>query len=149
MKRLIVLLGLLAALVAPAAASAHPLGNFTVNRFSAVELSGDRVYVKYVLDLAEIPTFQEGDRVRRPGFAATIGRGLRLELDGRPARLRVLSSRSRLRPGAGGLHTLRFAAVFEADRAGSSIRFSDTNFAGRIGWREIVVRAERGASIVS
>jgi nickel/cobalt exporter len=149
MKRLIVFLGLLAALVAPPAASAHPLGNFTVNRFSAVELSGDRVYVKYVLDLAEIPTFQEGDRVRRRGFAATIGRGLRLELDGRPAQLRVLGSRSELRPGAGGLHTLRFSAVFAAGRAGSSIRFSDTNFADRIGWREIVVRAERGASVLS
>ena len=34
MKRLVVLAGLLAALLAPAAASAHPLGNFTVNRFS-------------------------------------------------------------------------------------------------------------------
>jgi ABC-type nickel/cobalt efflux system permease component RcnA len=148
-KRLAVLLAVLGALVAPAAAAAHPLGNFTVNRFSAVELSGNQVYVEYVLDLAEIPTFQDGDRVRRPGFASTMGRRLRLELDGRPAHLRVLGSRAQYRPGAGGLRTLRFEAVFAADRTGSAIEFRDTNFAGRIGWREVVVRAERGARIGS
>ena len=76
MKRLALLIGLLAALAVPAAAQAHPLGNFTVNRYSAIEASGDRVYVKYVLDLAEIPTYQEGDRVRRQGFAKEIARGL-------------------------------------------------------------------------
>ena len=149
MKRLALLLAVLGALVAPAAAVAHPLGNFTVNRFSAVELSGNQVYVEYVLDLAEIPTFQDGDRVRRSGFATTIGHGLRLELDSRPAHLRVLASRAQYRPGAGGLRTLRFEAVFAADRTGSAIEFRDTNFAGRIGWREVVVRAERGAQVVS
>ena len=51
MKRLALLVGLVAALAVPAAAAAHPLGNFTVNRFSGIELSGDRVYVKYVLDM--------------------------------------------------------------------------------------------------
>jgi ABC-type nickel/cobalt efflux system permease component RcnA len=148
-KRLFVLLGVLGALTAPAAAQAHPLGNFTVNRFSAVEASGKNVYVKYVLDLAEIPTFQEGNRVRRAGYAETIARGLELELDGRPAGLRVLDSRSQYRPGAGGLRTLRFEAVLAADRSGSTIRFRDTNFAGRIGWREVVVRSERGARVLS
>jgi ABC-type nickel/cobalt efflux system permease component RcnA len=148
-KRLALLLAVLGALVAPAAAVAHPLGNFTVNRFSAVELSGNQVYVEYVLDLAEIPTFQDGDRVRRSGFATTIGHGLRLELDGRPAHLSVLASRAQYRPGAGGLRTLRFEAVFAADRAGSTIEFRDTNFEGRIGWREVVVRAEHGARILS
>ncbi len=149
MKRLALLVGLLAALTVPAAALAHPLGNFTVNRYSAVEASGDRVYVKYVLDLAEIPAYQEGDRVRRTGFAREIARGLELELDGRPAVLRVLTSRVNSRPGAGGLATLRFEAVFEADRTGSALRFRDTNYADRIGWRELVVRGERGARIVS
>jgi nickel/cobalt transporter (NicO) family protein len=148
-KRLALLVGLLAALAVPALAQAHPLGNFTVNRYSAIEASGDRVYVKYVLDLAEIPTYQEGDRARRPGFAKQIARGLELELDGRRAVLETVAARTRSRPGAGGLHTLRFEAVFEADRSGSAVRFEDTNFAGRIGWREVVVRADRGARIVS
>jgi ABC-type nickel/cobalt efflux system permease component RcnA len=148
-KRLALLAGLLAALTVPAGAQAHPLGNFTVNRYSAVEASGDRVYVKYVLDLAEIPAYQEGDRVRRTGFAREIARGLELDIDGRPAVLRVLTSRVNSRPGAGGLATLRFEAILGADRTGSTLRFRDTNYAGRIGWRELVVRSERGARIVS
>src|SRR5207247_3819688 len=45
MRRLLVLLVLLASLAVPAVASAHPLGNFTVNRFSRVEVSGPRLYV--------------------------------------------------------------------------------------------------------
>jgi nickel/cobalt exporter len=148
-KRLALLLGLVVALAAPAVADAHPLGNFTVNRYSGIEVSGDRIFVKYVLDLAEIPTYQEGGTVRRPGFAAEIGRRLKLDVDGRPSNLRVLGSRVRSRPGAGGLPILRFEAVFAGGRAGSSIRYRDTSYAGRIGWHEVVVRADRGARIVS
>jgi len=44
-KRLVALLIVVASLAAPAAALAHPLGNFTVNRYSRVQPSGDRVYV--------------------------------------------------------------------------------------------------------
>jgi nickel/cobalt transporter (NicO) family protein len=140
-------LAILAMLLAPAAAVAHPLGNFTVNHFSAVESSGGRLYVKQVLDLAEIPTLQEEERFRRPSFARELGRNLRLTVDGRPVRLRLLDSRAQLSPGAGGLKTLRFEAVYEAGRAGRSIEFRDTSFASRIGWREVVVRAGRGARI--
>jgi nickel/cobalt exporter len=147
-KRLFLLLIALAALLPPAA-SAHPLGNFSVNRYSGVEVSGDRIYVHYVLDLAEIPTFQERKRVRRAGFAAEIGRGLKLTVDGRPAALRLVDSKRELRPGAGGLKTVRFAAVYETPATGTRLAYRDTNFASRLGWREIVVRAERGARIES
>jgi nickel/cobalt transporter (NicO) family protein len=147
-KRLVLLLIALAALLPPAA-SAHPLGNFSVNRHSRVEVSGNRIYVQYVLDLAEIPTFQERQRVRRAGFAAEIGRGLKLTLDGRPAVLQLVDSKRELRPGAGGLETLRFAAVYETPATGTRLAYRDTNFASRLGWREIVVRAERGARVES
>ena len=82
MKRLL-LAAALVALLTPASASAHPLGNFTVNRHSELELSGGRVYLHYTLDLAEIPTFQLGARVRRAGFAREAARSLELRLDGR------------------------------------------------------------------
>lgn len=151
MKRGVAFLGLLAALVAPSAASAHPLGNFTVNRYSAIELSGDRVYVQYVLDLAEIPTFQEGDAVRRPEFSERIARGLVLELGGRRPALVLVAHKVSERPGAGGLETLRYEAVFEASapRGTTTLLFRDTNFASRVGWKEVIVRADRGAAIKS
>ncbi|MDQ4081586.1 MAG: sulfite exporter TauE/SafE family protein [Actinomycetota bacterium] len=147
MRRLLLVVAFAGALAAPAVADAHPLGNFTVNRFAAIELSGDRVYVRYALDLAEIPTFQEGDRVRGPNFAARIARGLVLRIDGKRARLSLRERRLVARPGAGGLETLRFDAVYEADRSGSTLTFRDTNFASRVGWKEVVVTAARGAVI--
>ena len=64
----------LVVLVVPSGASAHPLGNFTVNHFAAVDLAGNTVYVRYALDLAEIPTFQRAAEVRRPGYAALLAR---------------------------------------------------------------------------
>ena len=82
MKRLLLLCGVVWALVLPAAASAHPLGNFTINRFSRVEVAGPRVYVHYVLDLAEIPTFQAGT-IDAPGLARRIARGAELTVAGR------------------------------------------------------------------
>jgi nickel/cobalt transporter (NicO) family protein len=149
MKRLVVSLAVLAALAAPASALAHPLGNFTVNRQTEIELSRGRVYVHYALDLAEIPTFQLGTRVRAAGFASEAARGLELRLDGRRAPLRLLERRVSERPGAGGLKTLRFDAVYAAAGSGSRLAFRDRNFASRIGWREVVVRAEEGAELRS
>jgi nickel/cobalt transporter (NicO) family protein len=149
MKRLLVTLAVLGALAAPVSALAHPLGNFTVNRQTEIELSGGRVYVHYALDLAEIPTFQIGTRVRAAGFAREAARGLELRLDGRRAPLRQLERRVSERPGAGGLKTLRFDAVYAAAGSGSRLAFRDRNFSSRIGWREIVVRAEEGAELRS
>ena len=72
-----------------------------------------------------------------------------LEVDGRRAALRTLAHQVQERPGAGGLPTLRFEAVYDAGRAGRSLRYHDTSFPGRIGWREIDVRADHGAAILS
>src|SRR5258705_10352224 len=43
----------------PARAEAHPLGNFTVNQYSRLEVGPDTVRVRYIVDMAEIPAFQE------------------------------------------------------------------------------------------
>ena len=44
-------------------AAAHPLGNFTVNRYAGIDVAGDTIFVRYALDLAEIPAFQLGEEV--------------------------------------------------------------------------------------
>ncbi len=152
MKRLVLVLlvtfaAAVAALGAPTTASAHPLGNFTVNHFAGVDLAGDKVYVRFALDLAEIPTFQEGAEVRRPGYAASLAKHLDLKVDGKRVPLTVVAHRTSERPGAGGLKTLRFDAIYEAPAAGSRLSFTDRSFASRIGWREITINARDGARI--
>lgn len=47
----------------PGTASAHPLGNFTINQYSRIELDSDQVSLRIVLDMAEIPAFQEMPRI--------------------------------------------------------------------------------------
>jgi len=148
-RRVAVLLTVAGAmLLAPGTASAHPLGNFTVNRYAGIEVAGDRIYVRYALDLAEIPTFQLGAEIRKPRYAARLARELELTLDGRRAPLRVLERRIVSRPGAGGLETLRLDVVYEAQGDGQELRFSDSAFSGRIGWREITISARDGARVV-
>lgn len=158
MKRLILVLIALAVLAAPAAALAHPLGNFTVNRYSRVQPSGDRVYVLYVLDLAEIPTFRERDAARdveayATRTAARISRGLQLTVDGKQLALEPIKRAIAFPPGASNLPTTRLQIVFRSPRVEASapvpLAFRDTNYAGRIGWQEVVVRAAGDARIES
>jgi len=143
MRKLVVVLFALAALVAPAAAAAHPLGNFTVNRFSRVEVSGPRLYVRYVLDLAEIPTYQAG-RIDAGTYAREIAQKARLSVGGKAAALRPVRTRLAHPRGAGGLDTTRLEVVLAGPRLDgtSRIAYRDENYRDRIGWKEIVVGAD-------
>src|SRR4051812_39614685 len=60
MRRLAALVFLVVAttIVWAPAASAHPLGNFTVNRYTGLVVATDGVTVDHVVDLAEVPTLQ-------------------------------------------------------------------------------------------
>jgi nickel/cobalt transporter (NicO) family protein len=133
MKR-ILLIALLGLLALPAVASAHPLGNFTVNRFARVEIANERLYVRYVVDEAEIPTLQ-----RVPIRIS----GLHVRVDGRPVALRVTKTALAHPRGAAGLRTTRFQAILAGPRVGAvaQIAVDDRNYAERIGWKEIVFGA--------
>ena len=61
------LTSLVFAAAAGGVASAHPLGNFTINRASGLDLSRGTVRVMYVVDMAEIPTYQETPRIDTNG----------------------------------------------------------------------------------
>ena len=140
MRRLLLIAAAFAALALPAAASAHPLGNFTINRFSRVEVAGPRVYVHYVLDLAEIPTFQAG-KIDARSYARRIARGALLTVNGRRARLLPVEWALAHPNGAGGLKTTRLEVILRGPvlHARSNVAYRDTNDADRIGWKEIVV----------
>jgi ABC-type nickel/cobalt efflux system permease component RcnA len=149
-KKILVLGTLAVALLAPVAAQAHPLGNFTVNRFARVEVSGHRLYVRYVLDLAEIPTYQ----ARRQGvsanaYARRLAQGLHVTLAGRRVSLLPVAHALAFPRGVGGLHTMRLEVILRGPAVDSAERLAlrDTNYADRIGWRELVVgAATRSAS---
>jgi len=139
-KRAVLLCAVFAALALPSLAAAHPLGNFTINRFSRVEVAGPRVYVRYVLDLAEIPTFQAG-KIDSASLAGRIARGVELTVNAHRVRLVPVEWALAHPNGAGGLKTTRFEVILRGPRlqGRSEVTYRDRNYADRIGWKEIVV----------
>jgi ABC-type nickel/cobalt efflux system permease component RcnA len=145
MKRLAlatVAAAVLAGLALPALASAHPLGNFTINRFSRIEVSGPRLYVRYVLDMAEIPTYQAG-HIDPGAYARRIAANARLSVDGRPTNLVPLRTALAHPRGAAGLRTTRLEVILAGPKLSGrvSVSYHDNNYRNRIGWKEIVVGA--------
>jgi ABC-type nickel/cobalt efflux system permease component RcnA len=166
LKRLLlaagVTIGSLSALVLVAGpASAHPLGNFTVNRYARLEVSSGTLRVYYVLDEAEIPAFEDRNAVAadRIGFAhqraSEILSNLHLTVDGAPFPLSIANVDLSQPAGQGGLTTLRLAILFTGQLRSSlsgtplQAEFQDMNEPARIGWREIVVTARGDARLLS
>jgi ABC-type nickel/cobalt efflux system permease component RcnA len=121
--------------------------------------------LRYIIDMAEIPTFQEIQDTQivpqeghwsLPAYLAQrvddLGSGLILELNGERLPLSPEGSEVIFPPGAGGLPTLRLGMRFRTplDKAAvattNELRYRDTNFAGRAGWKEIIATA--GQAIV-
>jgi nickel/cobalt exporter len=166
MRRLLLFAAVVASvLLAPALAVAHPLGNFTINRYAGIELTPGHVRIDYVVDMAEIPTVQvrpqmdaDGDGevtdTERAAWATRVAPGLRSGLDisigGRPVRLVVVSASARFRPGQGGLDILRLEAAFSGSApAEGRLAFADTNYGDRIGWREVTAVGADGTALAS
>jgi nickel/cobalt transporter (NicO) family protein len=143
MKRLVLVAVAFGALAWPALAAAHPLGNFTINRFSRIEVSGPRLYVRYVLDMAEIPTYQAG-RIDQRAYTRRIAGNAHLSVDGRQVTLVPLRSALAHPRGAAGLHTTRLEVILAGPVLGGrvSVSYHDNNYRDRIGWKEIVVGAK-------
>jgi len=140
------------AVVAPAAASAHPLGNFSVNHLTEVRVTPQRVDVRYVLDQAEIPTFQERGLPANAVLArkrAEVARRLVVTVGGRRVALRPSGpARVSHPPGQGGLATTRVVLPLAADvRALGTVRVHDGTFPGRIGWKAVVPLPGRGTAV--
>lgn len=150
-------------------ASAHPMGNFSVNHYSQITLENKLIRVRYFIDLAEIPTYQELQQANIPATAIDpdsaaviglieargkeLGRGLVLNVDGKELPLRLVSSGVIFPPGAGGLPTMKMGFVYEAayppalDRRHLNINYADNNYPGHSGWKEIVALAPAGSML--
>ena len=152
-------------LAAPGAAHAHPLGNFTINHYAGLTVTPGAIELDVVIDMAEIPTFQERLRIdadedghvadaeaaaAAPDECATLAGELDLRIDGRPVGLEARGASISFPSGLGGLSTLRLECAFLAPvpalAAGTRIEFRDDSHDERIGWREIVA-AGRGVAV--
>jgi nickel/cobalt transporter (NicO) family protein len=148
----------------PSAAEAHPLGNFTVNRYSRLELYSDAVHIRYILDMAEIPAFLEQPEIDANGDGdltsteneAYLGRkskeiveNLSLAANGSELEPAVLSSEISYPEGQGGLDTLRISLMLHASISDPNVdlAYSDANYSDRIGWKEVVVRPAAGVTL--
>ena len=150
----------------PAAASAHPLGNLSVNHFDGLVIQPDRIVDDAVIDTAEIPTAQaqgtldtNHDGTTSPDELDQYGRSqcdalsiaLALTVDGQPVRLSVSSASFVYRVGQASLPTSRLECKLEAPIDASvarSVVFADSFLSDRVGWHEITAVGD-GATLVN
>ena len=150
--------------IAPRDVLAHPMGNFSVSHFAGLRIETNAVELRYILDMAEIPTFQE---MQATGIAAnpddpevlaylnrkseTLKNGLVLTLNGRPLSLEVVSQNVIFPPGAGNLPTMKIGVVYRAQLLGATcpctLEYRDGNLPERAGWKEVVANADPGATL--
>jgi nickel/cobalt exporter len=153
--------------IPPGEALAHPMGNFSVSHYAAIHIERDCVELRYFVDMAEIPTYQEiqrtgivalaDDKSLAPYLAeesAALSEGLLMEIDGKPVELRAVDHDVLFTPGAGGLPTMKLAFVYRAQIGGFAtdathrLDYLDKNFPGHSGWKEIVVTHDDRVSLV-
>ena len=146
---------------------AHPMGNFSVNHYSGIRLSREFLELHYIIDMAEIPTFQE---MQSSGIKADpqdphisqylrtkeaeLTHGLKLQVDDRPLQLSCSDRQIIFPPGAGGLPTMKIgfvcrAAVARLAAGPHHIDYRDNNFPGRSGWKEIIIDADPELKLVT
>jgi len=154
-------------MIVPNSATAHPLGNFSISHYSGIRVGKEAVELRYVIDMAEIPTFQE---IQESGIATKPGDpsveaylvrkseflrdGLTLEIDGQTLSLQAEFREIIFPPGAGGLPTMKIGILYKAKLRGDSknrehlLKYRDGNFLDRAGWKEIIAVAAPGAGIL-
>ncbi len=148
-------------------AGAHPLGNFSVNHYSHIEIEKSQVKLRAVLDMAEIPTFQESQQIDADKNGALSPEELNvyaekltpeyianlvLTIDGAAVNFNVAGKNISLPMGSGNLPTLRLEWDLEGDLPASEseirrLKFENKNGLERIGWNEIVVGRVAGINV--
>ena len=147
---------------------AHPMGNFSISHYTAITVHADHVELRYLIDMAEIPTFQElqdnqlvadathpsleGYLVRK---AEDLAAGLSLDVNGRRLALRSASRTVLFTPGAGNLPTMKLGLVYRGELTGHAapglnrLTYRDDNFPDRAGWKEIVAGTVAGLTLAA
>jgi nickel/cobalt transporter (NicO) family protein len=148
-------------LVCAAPVWGHPMGNFSVNHYARLEATAKGVELTYALDLAELPTFdllrlwqldrnsgrQQLERQAREQAQVWLDQ-LQIRLDGRLARPRLEDADLVIADGAGNLPVLRITSRARISEGGSALAYEDFNYPDRAGWKEIVIVAGAGATLL-
>ena len=162
----VTLLTLLVSFIFVPVAFAHPLGNFTINQYVGLKISRDTIFVDYVVDMAEIPAFQEitaldangnnqPDSAEFAGYAADkcamLQPDLKLRLNNQSLTPALDSASVEFPAGVGGLLTLRLSCEYrvavDLAQVNAELSFTNTAFSDRIGWKEIVAAGADGVSL--
>src|ERR1700733_12078844 len=162
--RIVLLLFVL--ILSSATALAHPMGNFSINHYSKVTIKQGSIEILYLIDMAEIPTFQElrqFDITPKPDDPSAyryldrqeqlLKEGISVESDGQSVRLEMTSRQVTFADGAGGLPTMKIGFVFrgklDVPAGAHKLTYLDNNFPGRAGWKEVLVQGDRVAILDS
>jgi ABC-type nickel/cobalt efflux system permease component RcnA len=143
------------------------MGNFSINHETRFDAGTRALHLRYILDLAEIPTVSEKSVMGASGSgtptqgerdaylqakASELATHVSLTIDGQSVGLTPHPVELQLRPGAGGLDTLRL--VWEAQvpltwpkHGTHQVSYRDDNFADRLGWKEIVAVGVEGVGL--
>jgi nickel/cobalt exporter len=139
---------------------AHPMGNFSINHYAKLTPSANGVEVQYVLDLAEIPTFEllRGWNIERNAPQTELDRlaaaqarfwlkNLAFSVDAVPVLPKFESAKIVIADGAGNLPILRITTKAHIDARGGKLTYDDHNYSERAGWKEIVIDRGKGATL--
>jgi len=122
------------------------MGNFSVNHYARFTPVPGGVRIRYVLDLAEIPTFElmqdwgSGTDPQRKTKeqASEWASKLVVTIGGRRAAVRVEKAGISIADGAGNMPVARITADLKVEGAGK-LRYEDRNYEERAGWKEVVL----------
>jgi nickel/cobalt exporter len=157
----------IALLFFPAYVFAHPMGNFSISHYSGITVGPGFLELYYLIDMAEIPAFQEMQQngiaarpedPRLPAYLSAksveFAQGLHVALNGRALPLQSVSQDVIFPTGAGNLPTMKFGFVYRAEipvdcaTAPCQLDYDDTNFPGRAGWKVVVVTPRQEISLI-
>ncbi len=149
-------------------AAAHPLGNFSINQFSQIEVEKSQVKLRSILDIAEIPTFQASQTIDtdKDGtlsqaeldvYVETISpdyiANLQVSVDFQTVELRPTAKKISLHDGSANLPIMRIEWDLSGDlpnsgaNAAHQLKFENKNYPERVGWNEIVVARVSGVNV--
>jgi ABC-type nickel/cobalt efflux system permease component RcnA len=163
------LLALLFLLFSTAESFSHPMGNFSINHYSGLSIGPGEIQIRYLLDFAEIPTFQEIQEIDRDGDGErslseqenylvrkveSLASNLTLTVAGKPLPLVPTAHEITFPPGAGGLPTMRLSILYRAalrsvvGDAPVNLVYRDDNYPHRAGWKEMAASGRDGTVLI-